>query len=318
MGTTGVSKQVAASAPGLVVVAARVQGAANSNPSTVKGATGIISSVTRPSVGRLRLFLREPWSQLESCVVHVQDSNWATTPTRKVAKVISHDVSNATAASRYIDVMVGEPGFVVDEFTNALASAAAGLKAATATSTSVITWSASDLLTAGKDELAARPRNVTFTTAGGTPADAPATVVVTGTDIHGDALTETLNVPQTATIVQGDKAFKTITSVVFAVGDGTGATVAMGYGNKFGLSKKAKTRAGAVMRGTEISAGSVVTNGTLVVSATGLPNGTYTPNTAPDGANDYAIAYETDGEADLSTTEWLHVVLHLRNTSQGV
>lgn len=317
MGTNGIRQEIAGGSPKQVVISARVQGAANSNPSTIKGALQI-SSVTRLSVGRYRIFLMDSFPQCEAVHVDVQDTNYGTTPTRKRAKVVSHDVANGTAASRYIEVAVAEPGFKVDELTDPLAAAAAGLLAATATTVAVQTVLTAGLLAAGKNELAARPRNVTFTTAGGTPADAPATATITGTDINGDALTEVVNIAQTATIANGVKAFKTITSIVYAAGDGTGATVSIGYGNAFGLSRKAKTRAGAVMRGTEISAGSVVTNGTLVVAETGLPNGTYSPNSAPDGSKDYAIAYETDGDADLTSTEWLHVTLELRNTSQGV
>lgn len=317
MATTGIRNEIAGGSPKQAELGARIRGAGNSNPSTIKGALQI-SSVTRTAPGRYRLFLLQSFPQCESIEACVQDTNYATAASKKVAKVISHDVANGTAASRYIDVAVHEPGFVVDELTDPLASAAAGLKAATATVASIVTLTAADLLTAGKNELAANPRNVTFTTAGGTAADAPANAVITGTDVNDDALTETVTLAQTATIAEGAKAFKTITSIVYPAADGTGATVAIGYGNKFGLRRKAKTRAGAVMRGTEISAGSVVTNGTLVVAATGAPNGTYTPNSAPDGSKDYAIAYETDGDVDLTTNEWLHVHLTLRNTSQGV
>jgi hypothetical protein len=44
----------------------------------------------------------------------------------------------------------------------------------------------------------------------------------------------------------------------------------------------------------EIAVGSLVTNGVMATAAIGAPHGTYTPNTAPDGANDYCIYYEYD------------------------
>jgi hypothetical protein len=44
----------------------------------------------------------------------------------------------------------------------------------------------------------------------------------------------------------------------------------------------------------EIAAGSFVTNGTFALPSAALPNGSYTPNTAANGTNDYAIAYELD------------------------
>jgi hypothetical protein len=318
MATTGIRNEIAGGSPKQAELGARIRGAGNSNPSTIKGALQV-SSVTRTAVGRYRLFLLQSFPQCESIEVCVQDTNYATAVSKKIAKVISHDVANATAASRYIDVAVHESGsFVVDELTDPLASAAAGLLDATATTVAPQTILAAALKAPGLAELLARPRNVTFTTAGGTPAHAPADVLITGTDIHGDVLTETVTLAQTATIAEGNKAFRTIVSIAYAAGDGASATISIGFGNKFGLSRKAKTRAGAVMRGTEISAGSVVTNGTLAVATTGAPNGTYTPNTVPNGSNDYAIAYETDGDVDLTTNEWLHVHLTLRNTSQGV
>jgi hypothetical protein len=182
----------------------------------------------------------------------------------------------------------------VDEYTNAATPDAAGLKAATASSVAIQTYGASDLLAGGKAALLAHPRNLTFTTAGGTPADAPANVVVTGTDINDLPLTETVAVPQTATIVLGVKAFKTVTSIAYEAGQGAGATVSIGFGQKFGLSKKIKSRAGLAGAIREIAIGAVVTSGTVVDAATSAPNGTYSPSAAPNGTNDYAVYYEYD------------------------
>lgn len=178
------------------------------------------------------------------------------------------------------------------EITNPATADAAGLLAATATVASAVT--VTSFLAGGVAALAAYPRNVTFTTAGGTPADAPATAVITGTDVDGAALTETVNLAQTATIASGVKAFKTITSVVYAAADGTDATVSIGFGNVFGLPKKAKVRAGTLNVICEINANAIATNGTFVVPATGAPHGTYTPNTAPNGTRDYCLTYELD------------------------
>jgi hypothetical protein len=183
----------------------------------------------------------------------------------------------------------------VEEFTNAAAPDAAGLLALTATTVAVQTVLTAGLLAPGKAALAAYPRNVTFTTdAAGTPGDAPADAVVTGTDINGEALTETISVPQTATTTQGAKAFKTITSIVYAAGDGTGAQVSIGFGKKFGLTKKIKSRAGLATAIKEIAVGAVVTTGTFVDAATAPPNGTYAPSADPDATKDYAIYYEFD------------------------
>ena len=177
----------------------------------------------------------------------------------------------------------------VDEFTNPLTADDDGLLAATATTVAVQTVLEAGLLTPGKAELAANPRNVTFTTAGGTAADAPATALITGFDAEGKAQTETVNIAQTATTAAGVKAWSSITSIVYAAGDGTDATVSIGFGVVLGLKKTPKVRAGLATPIKEIVAGSVVTNGTI--SAT---NKTYTPNSAPDDSSDYAVFYEYD------------------------
>lgn len=164
----------------------------------------------------------------------------------------------------------------------------------------------------GKAELLARPRNISFTVAGGTAAHAPTSALITGTDINGDALTETVSITASAGTYQGAKAFRTITSIALSGGTGTGATVAIGFGKKFGFSKKIAVRAGAMMFGKEIAAGSVVTNGTLANPTTSPPNGSYSPNTDPDGSNDYAQEYEpANNNRDLGTHEKLYLTFRL-------
>jgi hypothetical protein len=139
------------------------------------------------------------------------------------------------------------------------------------------------------------PRNITVSTgAGGTPADAPATVVVTGKDINGAVQTETLNISQTAATVAGVKAFASVTSIVEAAGEGTGAALSYGIGALIGLGKPLKTRAGLVAVIREVAVGAVVTNGTFALPAASPPNGTYSPNSAADGSRDYALYYEYD------------------------
>lgn len=178
----------------------------------------------------------------------------------------------------------------VEEFTDSAAAGAADLLAATASTVAVQTYAASALLAGGKTKLAAFPRNITFTTAGVTPADAPDTVTVVGT-YRGKAQSETINVAQTATIATGTKPFSTITSITYAAGQGTGATVSIGVGAGLGVQQVPKARAGLVAPIREIAAGTAVTTGTLTAA------GLYTPATPPNGTNDYAIYYEYDPSA---------------------
>ena len=188
----------------------------------------------------------------------------------------------------------GPAGDFVQEWTNPAATSTTALKAATATVASTVQLTASDLLSGGKNALAAFPRNITFTTAGGTAADAPATATITGTGPDDEAQTETVNLSQSAATVVGAKAFKTIETIDYPAADGIDATIAIGIGSVFALSKKPKTYTGAVAVVKEYVNGSVVTNGTFVDPTTSPPYGTYAPNSAPNGTNDYAVRYELD------------------------
>lgn len=138
------------------------------------------------------------------------------------------------------------------------------------------------------------PRPISVTTAGATPADAPATAVVTGKDINGNAMTETLNVGQTATTVTGNKCFASVSSIVEAAAEGTAATLSYGIGAPIGLGKPIKTRAGRTGPVQEIANGAVVTNGVFVAASTASPNGSYAPNSAANGALNYCLYYEYD------------------------
>jgi hypothetical protein len=81
------------------------------------------------------------------------------------------------------------------------------------------------------------PRNITAT-AGGTAADIKAIqVIVTGLNVWGQTITETLPAftVNTAGTVTGSKAFYRVTGVTIPAHDGTGATTAIGVGEKLGL-----------------------------------------------------------------------------------
>jgi hypothetical protein len=176
---------------------------------------------------------------------------------------------------------------------------AAVVKAATATVTTAVTLHAADLV---QTDLANYPRALVFTVAGTTPAHAPASCVVTGKDINGLPISETVTLPQTATTVTTVYSYAKVTSIAYAAGDGTGATIAITFAAAIGLRKPIKSRAGYLGLLKEIAAGSVVTNGSVVAASTAKPYGTYSPNTPPDGATDYAIYYEYDATSDQDVT----------------
>ncbi len=182
----------------------------------------------------------------------------------------------------------------VDEFIDPLASGAATLLAAAATVAAIVALGPGDLTAPTIADMLLSPRQLVFTTAGATPADAPADVVIVGTDAQGEDISETLVLAQTAADVSTVNYYATIESITYPAADGTAATVAIGTSANLGLRQVLKTRAGGGALLTEIAAGVVVATGAVIVAATAAPYGAYTPSTVPDGAVDYAVYYEFD------------------------
>lgn len=125
-------------------------------------------------------------------------------------------------------------------------------------------------------------RNITATTSG-TNTDVKAVqVIVTGTDIDGNVITETLPAftVNTNETQSGSKAFKTVTSYVVPLMDGTGCSVSIGFGDKLGLPYKfarnpvLRTFLGATLEGTAA---------TVAVSSSALESNTIDLNSALDG-----------------------------------
>lgn len=127
------------------------------------------------------------------------------------------------------------------------------------------------------------PRNVTAT-AGGTATDIKAIqVVVHGTDIDDQVISETLPAftVDTAGTVTGSKAFKTITSFTVPAHDGTGATTALGTGAKLGLNTRLSrnTVVAAYLNGVkEATAPTVVFDPTNISGNTATLNSTLNGN----------------------------------------
>jgi len=194
------------------------------------------------------------------------------------------------------------PLMIVEEFTNLPASDDDAIKASVASVATATTYSGAALDGVIGGGTISPPRNILITTAGVTPADAPATAVITGLDVNGDVLTESIAVAQTATTAAGTKCFAKVTSIALTAGDGTAATLKFGTGAVVGLARKVKSRTGAAAVITEWMDGAAVgTAGVFGLPATNLPNGGYTPNTAPNGTHDYCLYYEED--LGLNTTQ---------------
>lgn len=110
------------------------------------------------------------------------------------------------------------------------------LLAATATTVASQTILAAAMVAGGLASLASTPRPPAFLVGGATPSHAPASATITGTDEDDAALVEivTLRTSAAGARVAGatsaKKTFKTIASVVYSAGGGTGATIAIGFG----------------------------------------------------------------------------------------
>ncbi len=181
----------------------------------------------------------------------------------------------------------------VDEFTNPPVADVDAIKTAFTSVASPVTYSGAQLNGVVGAGTMAIPRNITVTTgAGGTPADVPANLTVTGT-YKGKPQSEVIAISQTAATVAGTKPFDKVTSLALDAGQGTGGTLEVGFGAALGMSFKPKARGGGTLLVREIAVGALVTNG--AITALGL----YTPNGAPNGTNDYAIYYEYDPDASL-------------------
>lgn len=174
--------------------------------------------------------------------------------------------------------------FVATDLKRPALASTTALAAATATSSG---GSTTIPLTAQPDV----PRNITITT-GGTAGDIKAVaVVVTGTNVEGKVITESITTTvDTANTTVGNSAFKTVTSVSVPAQDGNGATYAVGYGSKLGIGMrniasmpvKVLTRSSTGVEAMEDASASAL-------SATLVEGNTVTTTTANDGAVGYRV-----------------------------
>ena len=146
---------------------------------------------------------------------------------RKMGQLIQTDVHGASVDRAFLVHFQVAAAF-------ATVASAAGIHAAIACSDTLVTTVATAITNPSV------PRNITAT-AGGTAGDIKAVQVsIAGTNYANEVITEVLPVftVDTAGIVTGNKAFKTVTSISIPAMDGAGATVAIGFGEKLGLPFK--------------------------------------------------------------------------------
>jgi len=152
-------------------------------------------------------------------------------------------------------------------------------------------------------------RNVTVTP-GGTTNDVKAgNVTIVGTDIRGNAITETIAIiANQSTTSTGSYAFKTITSISFIAQDDDGATYDVGIGDKLGLEKVLQMNSiggnAAVGTGTTISnLTRESTAPTVAVDTQSIHKNTVLFHTALAATKTYAVYMITEDPCDPHQSE---------------
>lgn len=136
-------------------------------------------------------------------------------------------------------------------------------------------------------------RSLQFAIAGTAADIGTCTATVTGTDFHGQTISETFSVTaNTAETLQGSKAFKTVATVALpAACEDTpyGATWSVGYGEKLGL-KRCLAQAGHVVMST-VSGAYEATRPTMANDAANVEGNTADFNGTMDGVADFEIFF---------------------------
>lgn len=136
-------------------------------------------------------------------------------------------------------------------------------------------------------------RNLSITPAGTTADVASCTVVVNGTDFHGQTISEDFVFAENAsTATTGSKAFKTVSSIVFPANcedSPYGATWSAGYGEKLGL-KRCLDAAGHIVMST-IDGAKESTEPTMAADASNIEGNTADFNGTMDGTSDFELFF---------------------------
>lgn len=136
------------------------------------------------------------------------------------------------------------------------------------------------------------PRAITVTVTHATSIVAQ-TFALTGKDVYGRAITETLTITATGTskTATSKQAFKTLTAATqTAAADASANSITLGDSKVLGLSYKCDS----LVPISELEDGTTPTAGVLVRASTTAGEdyrGTYTPNSTLNGAKDFIISY---------------------------
>lgn len=184
----------------------------------------------------------------------------------------------------------GLAGIQVEEWDAPPAASASAVMPATATVSGSVTYT-TVLGQLFNTAFAIAARNLVIT-GGGTTAQCPTSAVVTGYSAGGAQQTETIAL--TAGSGTGVKGWSKLVSIQFLGGTGVAGTEAVGTGVVIGLSRVPRLRAGQTSPLTPVFP--VIVNGAVLTTDLGTidtVNYTYTPNSAPNGTNSYALYYDS-------------------------
>jgi hypothetical protein len=217
-----------------------------------------------------------------------------------LARLYSFTVTsaNATAAAVYSDAN-GNLWTVVATIsggTTLVLTSASGTPPASGTLTKVSgTGDATITYSTPGTQLVTQPdfARVLSITGTGSDHDATGNVVITGTDVRGQVITDTIALNGNTT-VNGVKAFKTVTSIdltgVSALDANAGVEV--GTTTLFGLTRKMDSN--GVLLETVDGAAEDPVSLTVTYSTSVLSQNTVIPVTAPNGTHNYVITYVTN------------------------
>lgn len=211
----------------------------------------------------------------------------------KVDAQLSSDILNLTDLT-YLDAPVTGDLWVTREvWNNVVTIDRDGIKTSFTAPAAATTYSGATLNGAVGTANMDYARNIqVYTVCGGGEATVQKDFVITGLDINGQALSETLTVGAVGgganATVQGLYAFRSISSV-YVPADGSGSPGAheIGFGKKLGF-KRPLSQGGML---AEFIDNATAGAGTVALSTVGLPNGTYSPALDPNGARDWVVYY---------------------------
>lgn len=142
------------------------------------------------------------------------------------------------------------------------------------------------------------PRNLTVTAGGTTSLILDSLITVNGFNIEGKPISEAFRFAAAGTgTVTGNKAFKTVTSVVIGQQGGAAATFAVGTGNKLGVNHRLfnqQTTVKVYTQSAVYGAFTLQSAPTVVSNEQNIENNTVTPATTPNASLIYTIGYTFD------------------------